>query len=202
MTFSIPKVFIDNQRSWHNVASERSCLENLLMYSISHESRAVFNSIFQNMNYAIHTYSVSQTSPTMSQRFLAAVSNRTDRLGWNDEEDAFQPLGLNISLRPHQMRSLKFCMQRENEPAEILSFLVREDGDDRIFYSPILKIFSYESIQPPRGGLLLDEMGLGKTAVSLALHLANPQPAHWEGGGTLVICPLPSCTSGARRRRP
>lgn len=71
--------------------------------------------------------------------------------------------GLKITLLPHQIRGLRFLLDRE---AEKISH---------------------------KGGLLCDDMGLGKTIQSISLILSNPMKEKVENGpikATLVVAPL------------
>ena len=90
----------------------------------------------------------------MSQKFLSTVTAATKEY----PDEMGQPEGLNITLRPHQRRSLEFCLKREMEPQEKLSIYicdyVDEDGETRpVYYSPVLSMFSFSPIQPCRSGL-------------------------------------------------
>lgn len=190
--FTVPRRLIENARPWHCTESIRNCLENLIMFSASPETKREFREVYRVMNASLRIYNDAERAPTLSQKFLSAVTMATE--AYTGDED--QPEGLNFALRPHQRRSLHFCVERERRPRENISIRLGSyrtggrNGEERpIYYSPVLKLFSTSTIQSSPSGLLLDEMGLGKTAVTLALHLANP-PAERDGmGGTLVICP-------------
>uniref|UniRef100_A0A7I4DZM6 SNF2 family DNA-dependent ATPase n=1 Tax=Physcomitrium patens TaxID=3218 RepID=A0A7I4DZM6_PHYPA len=122
----------------------------------------------------------------------------------NCYEEAPQPPGLSVPLRPYQRQSLQFMLESEQ----------REDGFISVNYQPLQATVGGMSLMysaslnhlllkephedrsgsAPRGGFLCEEMGLGKTIEILALILANPCPvdrcAPASSKGTLVVCPV------------
>lgn len=71
--------------------------------------------------------------------------------------------GLKVTLLPHQIRGIRFLLERESEKLS------------------------------NKGGLLCDDMGLGKTIQSISLILCNPMKKKPEDGTiktTLVVAPL------------
>ena len=190
LQINIPRRHVISGTPWQCSEHIRANLEKLIFYSSSVENRRNFRNIYTRMNTALTIYNQSERAPTLSQKFLTAVSNTTKIY----DQEVDQPEGLNIELRPHQRKSLKFCLDRENCPDEKLcirvgEFMSTRYGPQEIYYSPVLKYFSTTEIKPVHSGMIFDEMGLGKTAVTLALHLANPPPEEEQVGGTLVVCP-------------
>ena len=123
--------------------------------------------------------------PVGTHRPSAKISHRGINTTKIYDQEVDQPEGLNIELRPHQRKSLKFCLDRENCPDEKLC--IRGEFMSlgmawEIYYSPVLKYFSTTEIKPVHS-YDFRRNGFGKTAVTLALHLANPPPEEEQVGG-------------------
>ena len=124
---------------------------------------------------AAHYYTAS--------RFMGAVERQT----LLREGEAAHPDGLRVQLRPYQLRTLHFCLDRERSGVDLLMWKPVRPG---LFWSPVTERFSDRADLRIRGGFVFEEMGMGKTVEMLALHLSNPPPADWDEGGTLVVCPV------------
>ena len=80
-----------------------------------------------------------------------------------------------------QRQSLKWALEREQTPGGIQSFIwpklpSRGEGQEDLYFNPILNLFRKEKPRLVRGGFIAEQMGLGKTVISLALILKNPAP--------------------------
>jgi len=160
---------------------------------------------------ARRVYSNTPAYTYTASRFLSNVEHAT--LSRNTE--AQQPAGLTLEMRPYQRKTLQFCLNREISPEDV--FLWKQvpavptentAGDaeekvpgetgvsvptERLWWSPVVRRFCTSASEPSaflRGGIVAEEMGMGKTLEMLALTLSNPAPEDWQGGHTIVVCPV------------
>lgn len=95
-------------------------------------------------------------------------------------EEAPQPPGLAVTLRPYQLQSLGFMQRAETWGGSLHQgvWFQLSSGDGRHFWwSPVLQEARIE--EPPLkacGGFLCETMGLGKTVEVLALILGERLP--------------------------
>eukprot|EP00887_Chlorella_sp_A99_P003475 scaffold7.g3475.t1 len=117
---------------------------------------------------------------------------------------AQQPAGLTVTMRSHQLQSLKFmldCERGEGGFRRHFWLPLTAACGQRYWYSSLLGRAALDVPEQPWGGFCCEEMGLGKTIETLALVLANPAPrpppgtptVQREGGliksrATLVVC--------------
>lgn len=121
-----------------------------------------------------------------ASRFLSNVEKAT----LNRSVEAEQPDGLTLELRPYQKKTLQFCLRRETSDADVLMW---RNVCDQLWWSPVLRRFCISDVPVDtnvRGGIIAEEMGMGKTIIALALTLSNPVPTGWDGGQTIVVCPV------------
>ena len=132
-------------------------------------------------------YGTTDTDYYTASRFMSAV----ERFTLSREEEEPHPDGLTIQLRPYQLRTLSFCLNRERSNENLLKWQrIREN----LYWSPVTQRFSTHCDTTVRGGFVFEEMGMGKTCEMLALHLSNPPSEDYlespRMGGTLVVCPV------------
>ncbi|CAK9225479.1 unnamed protein product [Sphagnum troendelagicum] len=129
----------------------------------------------------------------------------------NDYDEASQPIGLTVPLRPYQRQSLQFMLDAEQTDGGLLSVNYRMlppapsgTGLSLLYSGSLNHLIADDDRRldgagaalssDVRGGFLCEEMGLGKTIEILALILANPCPldqcAPGSSKGTLVVCPV------------
>ena len=157
---------------------------------------------------ARRVYSNTPAYAYTASRFLSNVERAT----MSRSSEAPQPAGLTLEMRPYQRKTLQFCLNREISPEDVFLWKqipTEEDGDDaeekvpeetgdavpaeRLWWSPVLRRFCTSASEPSaflRGGIVAEEMGMGKTLEMLALTLSNPAPEDWQGGQTIVVCPV------------
>tara|TARA_Y100000748_G_scaffold301669_1_gene302320 strand:+ start:1782 stop:4196 length:2415 start_codon:yes stop_codon:yes gene_type:complete len=145
---------------------------NVALQRITSTARGVYG------NIPSYSYTAS--------RFLSNVETAT--LSRSAEAD--QPAGLTLELRPYQKKTLQFCLRRETSDEDILMW---KNVCEQLWWSPVLRRFCVSDAPVDttvRGGIVAEEMGMGKTLIALALTLSNPIPDAWEGGQTIVVCPV------------
>ncbi|VEU20588.1 DEKNAAC101420 [Brettanomyces naardenensis] len=91
------------------------------------------------------------------------------------EQDPIDPKdrrveGLNVSLLDHQVRGLRFFLEREGVRQKLCGKAERHSGSQRFKHNRQAQHLFKQFIQ---GGLLCDDMGLGKTVQMLSLMLSN-----------------------------
>jgi hypothetical protein len=106
----------------------------------------------------------------------------------HESEDCVE--GLKIELLDFQRQSLKWALEREKQIGGVQSFIwpklpSRGEGQEDLYYNPILKQFRKDKPALVRGGFIAEQMGLGKTVISLALILKNPAPDFPLSGDTI-----------------
>jgi len=98
---------------------------------------------------------------------------------------------LKVALRPYQINSVNWMLQREklllepqSEQLHPLYVEIETPSGETLFYNKYLGNFVKKRplVKPSTpGGILADEMGLGKTVEVLACILANPRFKHKDG---------------------
>ena len=74
--------------------------------------------------------------------------------------------GMKVSLMNHQLKAVKWMVDKENKPELGRKTQVKENGKKRRYGKA-------ELVDTVGGGILADEMGLGKTIQSLATVVHN-----------------------------
>jgi hypothetical protein len=124
----------------------------------------------------------SHESQSIEQTMIAL-----ENLG-HESEDCVE--GLKIDLLDFQRQSLKWALEREQTPGGVQSYFWPKlpqagEGQEDIFFNPILKCFRKDKPAVVRGGFIAEQMGLGKTVISLALILKNPAPNFPKSGSPI-----------------
>ena len=135
-----------------------------------------------------------------ASRFLSNVEAST----LARSAEALQPAGLTLQMRPYQRKTLHFCLNRETVAEETEDVFLWRRVHDTLWYSPVVQRFSTCEASPSnclRGGIVAEEMGMGKTLEMLALMLTNPAPTEWNGGNTIVVCPVALVSQWAEEAR-
>mmetsp|Transcript_23273 Transcript_23273/g.55031 ORF Transcript_23273/g.55031 Transcript_23273/m.55031 type:complete len:1470 (-) Transcript_23273:218-4627(-) len=129
------------------------------------------------------------SSINSSSSVIEEMMIRLENLG-HESEDFVE--GLNIELLDFQRQSLKWALEREQIPGGVQSFYWpklpnRGEGQEEVYYNPLLALFRKDKPAVIRGGFIADQMGLGKTIISLSLILKNPAPEFPRSGSSISI---------------